>query len=312
MKAARFFFALLALLTLSIAASAANPVVFNLKEIPLANGWRVTGTITTDGTVDVLTAANILDWNLKVVQTTDMIWTEKDSNVLNISGVSTDGLKIVVATSPDGITDSGTLYFGRGGSGGRIPTNAVIADFTQLSVNLGYGYGGIAGWQDELGGLNYIGLGKRIKSQYRAGTVVAGQPKTFRLSTPTLATSPLLMTMFGTMTTDGTIGLLLPQNILTWKVTARSQDIRIYTKLNTVVLAATGLSSNGTGIQVDRTVGQFMIGVGGRRPTYLTIADFTDPTQPNGFANYYVGTFGVMGDKSPLVNFKGTIYTVTR
>jgi hypothetical protein len=31
-----------------------------------------------------LRAVNILDWNLKVVQTTDLTWTEKDSNNLNI------------------------------------------------------------------------------------------------------------------------------------------------------------------------------------------------------------------------------------
>ena len=40
---------LLTMLALSIAASAATPIVFKLKPIQLANGWEVTGTITTDG-----------------------------------------------------------------------------------------------------------------------------------------------------------------------------------------------------------------------------------------------------------------------
>lgn len=53
-----------------------------------------------------------------------------------------------------------------------------------------------------------------------------------------------------------------------------------------------------------------MIGIGGRRPTYITLADFTDQTYPNGFANYYMGNFGVMGDKVPLVGTRVKTYTV--
>ncbi len=144
MKALKWF-AVAAMLFISISAFAQTTTVFNLTPIPLTNGWKVTGTITTDGTVGALGAANIVDWNLKVVQTTDLKWTEKDSNDLNMSGVVTDGSRVIVATSPDGVSDGGVLYFGRFGSGGNIPTNAVMADFTQLGVNLGY-VGGIAGW----------------------------------------------------------------------------------------------------------------------------------------------------------------------
>ena len=87
---------------------------FTLNPMKLANGWVVTGNITTDGTVGPLTAANIVDWNLKASQTTDFTGTERDSNDFNISGVSTDGKFIHVTTSPDGIQDGGTLYFSRG------------------------------------------------------------------------------------------------------------------------------------------------------------------------------------------------------
>lgn len=299
-----------ALLALSIAGNAAAQVVFNLRPINLTNGWRLSGTITTDGTIGALTPTNILDWNLKVVQTTDMVWTEKDSNDLNISGVSTDGKKIHVATSPDGIQDGGTLYFSRGGSGGRIPTSAVLADFTQLSVNLGYGPGGIAGWQDELGGLNYVGLNQRNNVQYHAGSAAAGRPNVFFIHVPTLGTNPILMTMFGTLTTDGTIGPLLPQNIVAWKITARNQEITYYTKANSAVLAAIGVSSDGTAVKVDHAGGQFLIGISGRRPTFVTLADFTDPTMPNGFVSYYMGNFGIMGQKTPLVGNRILTYTV--
>lgn len=293
--------AVAALFLTSIVASAQT--VYNLQPIVLTNGWKVTGTITTDGTVGTLTSANIVDWNLKVVQTTDLTWTQKDSNDLNISGVTTDGTRIFVATSPDGVLDGGTLFFGRGGGGGRIPTNAIMADFTQLSTNLGY-VGGLAGWQDELGGLNFVGLNQRNHSRYRAASAVAGQPNVFRITVPVISTAPLLMTMFGTITTDGTIGALAPQNIIAWNITARNQDITSYTKANSAVLNATGVTTDGTYIKVSRAGGQFNMGIGGRRPTFVTIADFTDPTYPDGFANYYMGNFGEMGNRAPLIAAK--------
>jgi hypothetical protein len=300
-----------ALLVLSVSAFAQTSTVYNLNPIPLTNGWRVTGTISTDGTVGALTAANILDWNLTVVQTTDFVWTEKDSSNLNISGVSTDGVRISVRTSPDGVLDGGSLQFSRGGGGGQIATSAVIADFTQLSVNLGY-VGGIAGWQDEIWGLNYVGLNQRNNSRYRAAVAVAGQPNTFRVTVPIISSSPLLMTMFGTITTDGTIGALLPQNIVAWKITARNQDITNYTKANTSVISAIGVTSDGTTIKVSHTGGQFSIGIPGARPTFVTIADFTDPTYPNGFANYYRGNYGVMGERTPLTGSYAKAVTVAK
>jgi len=111
MKIARLF-TIIALLVLSIVGNATAQVVFKLKPLALANGYQVSKTITTDGTVGPLKATNIVDWNLRVVQTTDMVWIEKATSKLNISGVSTDGKKFFVPTSPDGIQDGGTLYFG--------------------------------------------------------------------------------------------------------------------------------------------------------------------------------------------------------
>ena len=60
------------------------------------------------------------------------------------------------------------------------------------------------------------------------------------------------MTMFGTITTDGTIGPLLQKNIVAWRITARNQDISYMTKANSVVLAATGVAAGVNGITVDR------------------------------------------------------------
>lgn len=300
-----------AALVCAVAASAA-PLTLRLKPLALSNGWTVTGTITTDGTVGPLLPANVTAWNLSVVQTSDLVWTQTNSNDLNISGVSSDGKSLLVATSPDGVNDGGSLTVGRRGGVGQIPTNAVVADFTQLSTNLGFGMGGIAGWQGEIAGLNYIGLNRRPHVQYRAATAVPGSANVFRINVPVISPAPYLMKMFGTITTDGAAGLLQPQDLVAWQITARTQDIRTYTEANSSVLSAIGLWFDGTALRVAHAGGQFTIGIAGRRPTFVTLADFTDPSYPNGFANYYVGSFGVMGDKSPLVARTAASYVVAK
>ena len=310
MKAIRWFVAAMCLVS-AVTAYSQTSTIFNLRPLLLSNGWRITGTITTDGAVGVLSAGNIVDWHLTVVQTTDFVWTEKDSSDLNITGVSTDGKKIFVSTSPDGVQDGGTLNFSRSSGLGQIPTSAILADFTQLSTNLGY-IGGMAGWQDEIWGLNFVGLNQRNRSRYRAALAVAGQPNVFRVSVPIISSTPLQMTMFGTVTTDGTIGTLLPQNIIAWNITARNQDITDYTKANSVVLSAFGVSSDGANLKVDHTGGQFTIGISGPRPTFVTLADFSDPAYSDGFANYYLGNFGVMGEKFPLTGPHARTYVVAR
>ena len=294
-------------LILSVFSYSQAPTTFTLRNIPLSNGWRISGTITTDGTVGTLTAANVLDWNVVVTQTTDFNWTEKDSTNLNTFGVFSDGKKISVATSPDGIQDGGAINFSRGGGGGQIATSAIIADFTQLSRNMGYP-GGLAGWQDEIWGLNFVGLNQRNHTKYRAALVVSGQPNVFRVVVPIISNT---MSMFGTMTTDGTIGSLLPQNIIAWKITARNQTVTNYTKANSTVLSSLGVTSDGALVKVDHAGGQLTFGIGGARPTFVAI-DFTDPSYPDGIAFYYMGNFGVMGQKAPLVGPNAKIYVVAK
>jgi hypothetical protein len=295
----------------TFAARAQAPLVLKLKTVQLSNGWSINGTITIDGTIGPLTANNIVDWKLQMVQTSDLTWTERDSNDLNISGVSTDGTTIFVNTFPNPFTDGGALYVGRGGGGGRIPTNAVIADFTQLSVNLGY-VGGVAGWQDELLGLNYIGLNQPNGKRYKAAQLDPAKPNVFNIRVPQIAPPPYKITLFGTITTDGTIGMLAPQNLVAWKITARMQDIATYSPANTQVMAATGVSYDGVYLLVAHAGGQLRIGLPGARPTYVNLADFTDSKRPNGYANYYLGNYGVMGEKSPLVPSGAKMYALAK
>jgi len=302
--------AIILLLCLPVA-SAAAPLVLTIRPTALSNGWQISGTITTDGTVGAITAANILDWNLQVTQTTDLVWTEKDSNDLSISGVTSDGFNLFVSTFPNNFQDGGTLVISRPGGIGQIGTNAIVADFTQLSRNLGYA-GGMAGWQDELLGLNFIGLNQRNGRQYRAASLDPGQSNVFRIRVPQISPPPYRVTLFGTITTDGTIGSLVPQNLIAWNITARMQQLTTYTPATTSVMAAIGVSYDGAKLVVAHAAGQFLIGAPGARPTYVTLADFTDPTRPNGFANYYLGNYGVMGEKTPLVGPKVQFYPVAK
>lgn len=134
----------------------------------------------------------------------------------------------------------------------------------------------------------------------------------FRVTVPIISSAPLLMTMFGTLTTNRTVGALQPQNIIAWNITARNQDIATYTKANGSVVSALGVISNGTALGVSHAGGQLQIGIPGARPTFVTIADFTDPMYPDGYANYYRGNYGVMGDKSPLVTPTVKTYVAAR
>jgi hypothetical protein len=301
---------LVVVLGLSVAANAA-PLILNLRAVNLSNHWQIRGTITTDGTVGTLTSANIIDWNIQLIQTNDLVWTEADSNALNIAGVSSDGSNLLVTTFPNTFQDGGTLYVGRGGGGGTIPTNAIIADFTQLSRNLGYN-GGMAGFQDEILGLNFIGLNKPNGRQYRAATLDPAKPNVFNIKVPQISPLPYKVTMFGTITTDGTVGALQPANLIAWNITARMQSGTTYTPASSAVLYVSNVSYDGTKMLVGRTGGQLVIGIGGARPTYVTLADFTDPQRPNGFANYYVGNFGLQGERSPLIGSGTQSYAVAK
>jgi hypothetical protein len=175
--------------------------------------------------------------------------------------------------------------------------------------------GGVAGWQDEIAGLNFVALNQQYNTKYPAAVAVGASLKSptvkpvsrFMITVPIISGDPL-MTMFGTIITDGTIGNLGPQNIKSWNITARTQSFYYLTKQNSVIMGAQGLSSTGAVLRVDHAAGQFLVGIPGRRPTFVTVADFTDAAYPDGLANYYVGNYGVMGDRWPLVGSTDAFY----
>jgi hypothetical protein len=104
---------------------------------------------------------------------------------------------------------------------------------------------------------------------------------------------------------------LCSQNIIAGKITARNQDIRYMDKNGGArVMSAIRVATDGKVLEVAHAGGQLLIGIPGFRPTFVTLADFIDSTMPNGFANYYVGSFGEMGNTTPLVNRRATSRTV--
>lgn len=295
---------LLAVVGLSLSASATT---FKLVSVNLGNGWVMNGTIDTDGTVGLLTPANITKWNITVTNTVDMVFDPTNTSAANVSMVSTDGKKIYVPASVDGFTDGGTLNFLSGAGPGGIPTGALVADFTGWNIT-----GGVAGWQTNAA-LNYLYLNEPNGTIYTAATILPNKPNTFSFR-KVITTTPTLMTLFGTVTTDGTIGPLAAANFQTWRIVGREQDIQKYNETMSQVINALQVYSDNVTLSVAHNGGDFQIGIPmispRGRPLIVTLADFTDPTYPNGIASYYYGWQGLVGQRAPLT--KKPMYVVAK
>lgn len=285
---------------LGLVALGAQATTFTVTRGNLGDGYVISGTLETDGTTGALSSANLVRWNLTVTQTTDTVFDPTNSTADNISLVTSTGKKLLVATSPDGYTDGGLLAFGGAGPRGGIPATAIVADFGFSGLNLG---GGIAGWVSELG-LNVVDLNQPDGTNYKAACVITGKPNVFRVLPVTISPAPTRLTLTGTITTDGTIGPLAPQNIVAWKLVGREQDSWNYTEKNSAVLALDGISTDGVLLTADSQTGILDIGVPSVNPsllgTSLKLVDFTDPGYPGGVSSYFRGNFGLQAARSPL------------
>jgi hypothetical protein len=284
----------------------ASGTTFKLAPIHMDNGYVVTGTVDTDGTIGFLTPANFVKWNIVVTQTTDLVFTEKNTSAANISMVTTDGKKIFVPSSIDGASDGGNLSFTGGANRGGIPFGALVADFTGWNAA-----GGSAGWQTPLT-LNYLALNEPNNTLYTAAHADRKNPRLFHITEVTISTSPTIQRLFGTIVTDGTVGALSPANLKAWHIVGREEDIQKYNEQTTHVLNATQVYCDGSTLKVYNATGTFQVGVPvvspRGRPIIVTIADFTDPSYPNGIASYLYGSYGLVSQKTPLT--KDAAYTV--
>lgn len=111
-----------------VAAAPAGSSVFRVVPVVYPSGTTLTGTITTDGSTGVISAANITDYRLKVQTVSEVTYlrtaTGGNSSVLpNTNGVSSDGTQLLVARP------GGYLGFGVPPAGSRRGEGAVLADF---------------------------------------------------------------------------------------------------------------------------------------------------------------------------------------
>jgi len=242
----------------------------------------VTGTnygMTATGTIDTVdNTANIIDWNLTVT-TFERLAHYTMGNTANMSagGLSSDGTQLAVATSPDGIQDGGSLLFRS--SNPFIDFGIQIADFTGLNVN-----GGQAMYMTGAA-FDVLSLNQPDNSTYPVASSSNG--RSFDLA-PLAFTGGA--TMHGTITTDGTTGVLDLKNILAWDIYVDLITQDVFDKTNSTLQASlVGLSANGQSLTVDNPDGylSFRKGFSGGHPYMLQLADFT--TQFGGQAGYYQG-----------------------
>lgn len=327
-------------LVLSAAAWSAHATSFKLVPLTLDNGYTVKGTIETDGTAGSLVAANIVNWNIQVTQTTDVVYTnaaftpgpnEATTVVVTgppeVSGVSTNGKRIFVERSPDtaNFADGGSLLFR--GPGLYEPNLAQVADFTYSSS---WFYpdsiiGGVGGWVTPIAGYAFAApmttspcSAAGVCSKYAAANAISGQANVFRLIPLTVQAANPLQTLSGTVTTDGTVGPLAAGNFTAWRITGRTQDIQTYTPANSVVRNVAYLSSDNVTLKLagnpNGNLGILDIGTArtvNNPGISINLGDFTDPAMyPGGVASYSLGNFGLAASKTPLTARK--TYVVAR
>jgi hypothetical protein len=275
---------------------------YKLVPVDLGNGYVLSGSVETDGSVGYLAPQNFTKWRVVVVQTTDTVFNEANSSAAQVSQVFSDGRKLFVPTSPDGSTDGGVLAFYSGAPRGGIPSGAVVADFSMNSQNI-VGPGGMGGWQTPVA-LNLVSLGQPDATVYSAAVAVRGQPNVFRIAHVTVNTAPTVMRLLGTITTDGTVGPLSPASFKSWNLVGREQDIQAYTEKNSQIISASQVYADARALRVDNPNGLFQVGIPSLNPyispTIVTIADFSDPSVVNGQASYYYGAQGLVATKTPL------------
>ncbi|HEX5685139.1 MAG TPA: hypothetical protein VFY73_14045 [Ideonella sp.] len=288
----------------------AGPAVatdFQLAGVMLPGGVTIFGTVSTDGSVGPLTAANITGWKVTVRTTTHYGYSPGQPGGASLMGVSVtpDGQHLRVKTSPDGLRDGGLLAFGSFGPG---PEHGVqVANFTGPHAAGGTAFylsGPAFEWHD---------YAAPNHSQWTVAKAAAGSSVHYKL-VPVIF--PSGAAMGGQITTDGSTGPLDAFQLLDWQIMVRAVDDRVYFKTassaNSVLLPATaGLSTDGLTLFVDGANGYLGVGVPAvtpRRPEGAVPADFGDLAPRKGQAGYF-NAFAVQ--YVPL-RFSGTAYPVAR
>lgn len=291
-----------AALWLAAAAGSAGATDFQVTPIKVPGGTVIFGTVSTDGTVGVLTPANLTSWNIVVRTTTTVTFDPSHPGGPQTLGVavSPDGRRMTVKTSPDGVRDGGQLAFGSFGPGPEYGVQ--VADFTAYNAN-----GGSAFY---VAGSNFEGqpLGAANGTRYLAARAKAGSP-VFQLVPVAF---PSGTTLNGSITTDGSTGPISPAQIVDWKIVAKNVSESTYYRNagggNSVVLPASVLfSTDGSTLFVARPNGYLGFGIPAappRRGYGAVLADFSTSAPADGQA----GWFDPFGLQYTSLRFHGSQY----
>lgn len=263
-----------ALLTLA-AATLAQASTFMLAPRDLGDGFSFSGTISTDGTVGALSAANITGWSLTVVSVSDTFYTSGNTSNRS-SGVMVSGGQLVVPTSPDGQSDGGVLAFG---AGARYRVN--VADFTGPNVA-----GGLASYVHG-GAFAQLELNRPDGINHVAAVANPGGGNRFDLLPLVFDGGAAELT--GTLTTDGQTGAA---NLVDWNLRLRETMSWVFDPSNSSVLFDLGLATDGRELTVtpqdaQGDPGAFVIGAfNGLDLNGVLLADFgNDPTGQAGYVS---------------------------
>lgn len=262
--------------------SQTHAALLTVRPIPLVSGpdysITATGTLTTIGNT-----STISDWNLTVT-TAERAAHYSRANTANLSfDVSSDGQRITVPTSPDGVLDGGSLFF-RSLNPFR-DFGVAVANFTSA-----FSAGGEAFYLAG-GGFDFLQLNQPDGVDYVAAHASPLGGNLFDLVPLSFSGG---VTVSGTLRTNGTTGLLDTQDIVAWDIFVDVLTQDVFNPTNSTLLASdVALSSTGLDLTVNNPDGflTFSKGFLGGRRYALQLADFSGQSPAGGQAGYFRGRF---------------------
>lgn len=235
---------------------------YQLVPLDMGSGFTMAGSISTDGTIGVLNASHITNWNITATSVSDIVFNRSNTSNFSIS-VSSTGSQLTVSTSPDGFSDGGSIWF-RAGTYQQVQ----VADFTGSNTSGGQAF------YAQGSALGFLPLNQPNGIQYTAAVIDAGGGNRFNLLPLDFGSG---IVMSGWITTDGATG---PARFVDWSILVRETVQWNFNPTNSHVIGDFNLATNGneftvTPFDVNGSPGQFMIGRGSMDITAAVLADFS-------------------------------------
>lgn len=278
----------------------AHAASFDIRPINFISGpgysMTATGTISTAGNT-----SSISGWNLTVTTTERLAhYTPANTSNMSAGSVTSDGHNLSVATSPDGFQDGGSLFFRA--SNPFLDFGVSVADFTGPNLT-----GGQAMYMAGAA-FDFLGLNQPDNSTYVTAQSNGSSGNLFDLLPISFSNG---VTLSGTIRTDGTTGLLDPNDIVSWDVYVDQMTRDVFDPANSILHASqVALNPNGLDLTVNNPDGYLMFSKGssGGHLYALQLADFSDQSPLGGQAGYFQG---LLAATTLDLNARGGPWTVT-